>query len=197
MEISKELQRLFDENDGILQTSTAAQAGISRSLLSKYANSGLIERVSHGVYIPASEIADEMYSMQLRAKKIVFSHETSLFFHNLTDRTPFKHSITVPSGYKPSDVIKEVSKIYYIKPDLIKLGQTTVKTNMNHLVHAYDVERTICDVIRSRNKMDTQIVNDALRRYTSLKTADYNKLYQYASQLGIENVVQKYLEVLL
>lgn len=197
MEISTKLQHLFDENGGILQTSIATKAGISRSLLSKYAASGLIERVSHGVYIPSSEIADEMYSMQLRAKKIIFSHETALFFHNLTDRTPFKHSITVPSSYKPSDAIKEVSKIYYIKYDLIKLGQTTTKTNMNHFVHTYDVERTICDVIRSRNRIDTQIVNDALRRYTLLKTADYNKLYQYASKLGIENVLQKYLEVLI
>lgn len=138
-----------------------------------------------------------MYSMQLRAKKIIYSHETALFLHNLTDRNPFKHSITVPSGYKASDAIKSISKIYYIKPDLIKLGQTTVLTNMNHLVYTYDVERTICDVVRSRGKMDIQIVNDALRRYTALKTADYNKLYYYASQLNIENVLQKYMAVLL
>jgi predicted transcriptional regulator of viral defense system len=197
MEIPADLQRLFDENSGILQTCIAEQAGFSRSVLSKYSKNGLIERISHGVYTSANEIADEMYSMQLRARKIIFSHETALFFHNLTDRTPFRHSITVPSGYKPSEAIKGVCKIYYIKTDLIEIGQTSVKTNMKHLVKAYDVERTICDVIRSRNKMDTQIVNDALKRYTSLKTADYNRLYQYASQLGIQNVVQKYLEVLL
>lgn len=197
MEIPADLQRLFDENSGVLQTYIAEQAGFSRSILSKYAKNGLIERISHGVYTPVYEIADEMYSMQLRARKIIFSHETALFFHNLTDRTPFRHSITVPSGYKPSEAIKEVCKIYYIKTDLIEIGQTTVQNNMKHLVKAYNVERTICDVIRSRNKMDTQIVNDALKRYTSLKTADYNRLYQYASQLGIQNVVQKYLEVLL
>ena len=192
-----DLQDVFDKNNGILQTSTAEQAGLSRAILAKYANSGLIERISHGVYIPAGEIDDEIYSMQLRAKKLIFSHETALFLHGLSDRTPFRHSVTVPSGYKPSSVIKAVSKVFYIKPELFELGKTTAQTTMNHLVFTYDIERTICDVVRSRNKMDHQIVNDALKRYTSLKTADFNKLYSYASQLGINNVLQKYLEVLL
>ena len=61
----------------------------------------------------------------------------------------------------------------------------------------YDCERTICDIIRSRNKMDFNIVNSAIREYMKSKDKDLSQLMFYAREMGIERLVIEKLGVLL
>ena len=42
---------------------------------------------------------------------------------------------------------------------------TLIKTNFNNDVPVYDLERTVCDIIRSRNSMDYQVFQDTLKNY--------------------------------
>ena len=67
---------------------------------------------------------------------------------------------------------------------------------MGHEVISYDRERTVCDVLRSRQKMDRQIVIDALKRYV-MEKPDFNRLSEYGEIFGIRGVLRRYLEVLL
>ena len=191
------LQSLLAENNDVFLASKAIQAGLSRFDLSKFAERGLLERTGRGVYVVSGGIGDELFSLQERAKKIVYSHETALFLHGMTDRTPSRYSITVPSYYKASQTVKDKCKIYYIKPDLLALGLTELPSGMGHQVIAYDLERTICDVARSRNKIDGQIFIDALKNYASRRDANLNLLSDYARRLGVYRILRNYLEVLL
>ena len=68
---------------------------------------------------------------------------------------------------------------------------------MGHTIATYDLERTLCDVIRSRNKIDNQIVIDAIKQYSQNKAKDLHRLYQYAGEFGIEKILHRYLEVLI
>jgi len=52
-------------------------------------------------------------------------------------------------------------------------------------------------MIRSRNKIDIQIVNESMKRYVKLKTANFGLLGEYSKLMNVENIVQKYMEVLL
>ena len=140
---------------------------------------------------------DELLSISKRSTQIIFSHETALFLHGISDRTPFEHTITAPSGCIPSVAIKAECKVYYIKPELFKLGKTELKTPAGNLVPCYDVERTICDVIRSRNKLGTETFLAALKLYAANPKKDLNKLNSYAKKMRVANVLRQYLEVLL
>ena len=191
------LQSLLAENNDVLLASKAVQAGLSRFDLSKFTERGVLERVGRGVYVTHSGMGDELFSLQERAKKIVYSHETALFLHGMTDRTPNRYSITVPSYYKASQAVKDKCKVYYIKPDLLTLGLTELPSGMGHQVVAYDLERTICDVTRSRNKIDGQIFIDALKNYVLRRDMDLNRVNGYAHKLGVYKILRKYLEVLL
>jgi predicted transcriptional regulator of viral defense system len=135
--------------------------------------------------------------MQRRAKKIVYSHETALFFHGLTDRTPLRYSITVPASYKPSDAVKSICKIFYIKEDLISLGKEEIPSGMGHQITSYDIERTLCDIVRSRNKLDHQIFIEALKGYARRQDKDLDRLAEYAMQFGVLRLLRQYMEVLL
>jgi len=189
-----ELLRL---GNGVLLASEAEKAGISRMQLSKMVKDGILVRSRRGVYVKDGEIEDELYTIQKRAQKIIYSHETALFLHGLTDRTPFRYSITVPSGYKPSQSIRDKCKVYYIKQNLIDLGRTEAPSGYGHQIISYDMERTICDVLRSRNKIDGQIFSEALKNYSVHKNMNLNRLDNYAQQFNVRKLLRQYLEVLL
>ena len=197
MDYLEELENITIKNNGILFTADLARLNIPRTYLSKLVSMGRIERVSRGVYVLAGEIEDEMYYMQIKYPKLIYSHETALFMHGLSDRAPFEYSVTVPSSYKVVKGISENNKIYYIKNELHSLGITTAKTSFNNDIRLYNIERTICDIVRSRNKVDIQILNEALKRYIKLKSADFNLLGEYAKEFNIDNIIKKYMEVLL
>ena len=94
-------------------------------------------------------------------------------------------------------VTKAACKIYYIKPELFELGKTFLKTPAGNEVPTYDLERTICDCIRSRSQMGTETFLAALRLYAASPRKDLNKLSSYAKQMRVSNVLRQYLEVLL
>ena len=191
------VQNLLSQGNGMFSASKAAESGIHRQQLSNFVKSGILERAGRGVYISPGGLDDVLYWMQQRAKKIVYSHETALFLHRMTTRTPIRYSITVPSSYKPSDVIKSSCKIYYIKQDLIDLGKTEQSSGMGNTIVAYNIERTLCDLIRSRNKIDNQIIIEALKNYAGNIRKDLHLLNQYAEKFGIGKILNHYLEVLL
>ncbi len=197
MDFMAELAAIALEHGGIIETKVAAQHGISKAMLSKLYKENKIYRIAQGQYILPDDMQDELLSISRRSAQIIFSHETALFLHGISDRTPFEHTITAPSGCVPSAAIKAECRVYYIKSELFDLGRTTGKTPAGNLVPVYDLERTICDVIRSRNKMGTEIFLTALKLYAASPKKDLNRLNAYARQMRVANVLRQYLEVLL
>lgn len=197
MDYMSELTAIAENNGGIIETKIAAQHGISKAMLYKLCKSEQIQRIVKGQYILADDMQDELLSIGKRSERIIFSHETALYLHGISDRTPFEHTITAPSGCIPSAAIKSECKVYYIKDELFDLGRTTLKTPAGNEVQAYDLERTICDVIRSRNKIGTETFLSALKLYAVNTKKDLNKLNSYAKKLRVSNILRQYLEVLL
>ena len=197
MDYITELAAIASEHGGIIEAKIAAQRGISKAMLYKLCKEEKIHRIVKGQYILPDDMQDELLSISKRSDKIIFSHETALFLHGISDRTPFEHTITAPSGCIPSSAIKSECKVYYIKPELFELGKTTLKTPAGNDVTAYDLERTVCDVIRSRNKLGTETFLAALKLYAASTKKDLNKLNSYEKQLRVAKVLRQYLEVLL
>lgn len=191
------LDQLIQRQHGTVLSSDLDLYEIPRVYLQMMVAEGKLERVDRGVYVSIDAIEDEMFSMQTKYPKLVFSHETALYLHGLTDRTPFMYSASVPSGYKVVESVAERFKIYYIKKDLHELGVETVQSSHGNPVKTYNIERTICDLIRSRNRIDGQILNEAIKRFVKLKSADLSILMDYAKKLKIDTVLKHYLEVLL
>ena len=197
MDYIAELTAIASEHGGIIEAKVAAQHGISKAMLYKLCKEDKIHRIIKGQYILPDDMQDELLSISKRSDRIIFSHETALFLHGISDRTPFEHTVTAPSGCIPSTAIKAECKVYYIKPELFELGKTFLKTPAGNEVPCYDLERTICDCIRSRNKMGTETFLAALKMYAASPKKDLNKLNTYAKQMRVANVLRQYLEVLL
>ena len=163
------------------------------NLREKVAN-GDIVRIMHGVYANPDKDINEFWLLGQRYKNGIFSHNTALYFHNMTDRTPLHYDMTFPSNNR---VKNESLKVHYIKKELHQLGLTKLKLNDDLEIQVYNIERTICDIIRDRNKIDPQIFNNAMKEYLKRKDKNLKRLYEYARKFKIDKILEKYMEVLL
>ena len=197
MDINPKVFEFIRNNNNMITTSQMENLGFTRSLLSLYEKEGLLERERHGIYLLPNAVHDDMYTLMLCSEKIIFSHDTALFLNHLSDRTPFVHSVTIPSNAKLSKQLQEESVCYYIKPELHKLGMVKLKTTIGNSVRTYNAERTICDILRSRNRLDEETVIGAVKNYAVSSDKNLNLLAKYASQLGVSKILKRYMEVLL
>ena len=155
------------------------------------------ERASHGIYCSSEVWKDDMYLLQLRCPKIIFSHDTALFLLDMTDQEPLHYTITVKSGYNATHLREEGIKVYSIKKEIFELGTIKVKTPFGNEVLIYNPERTVCDMIRSRSQIEIQVFQDAMKRYIKRKDKNLHLLMEYAKKLRVNHLLSKYLEVLL
>ena len=197
MDHPEKLKKLIQKQHGTVLSSDLDRNEIPRVYLRKMLSEGQLERVGRGVYVSVDSIEDEMYFMQTKYPKLIYSHETALYLHGLSDRAPFQYSASVPSGYKVVGNVADRFKIYYVKKELHEQGVETVKSTHGNPIRTYILERTICDLIRSRNRIDVQILNDAVKRFVKIKSADYSILMDHAKKLRVETVLKNYLEALL
>ena len=197
MKINSIILDAIKKNNNIITTEQVVKLGFSRYLLSKYEKEGLLDRERQGVYILPDAVHDDMYTLMLRSNKIVFSHDTALFLNGLSERTPFVHSVTISNNTRVSKVVREECVCYYIKPELYELGMTVRKTTFGNEVRCYDAERTICDLLRSRNRVDEETVISAIKNYAASSSKNLNLLGEYASKFGVDKTLKRYMEVLL
>ena len=191
------LDQLVARGGGTIRVSDIDAAGVSKTYFYDYVRRYELRKAGHGIYQTADAWDDPFVLLQSRCSQAIFSHDTALFFHDLTDREPLHLSVTVKTGYNPHRLKSSGIIVYSIKKELHDLGVINAKTPYGNVVKVYDRERTICDMIRSRGKLETDTVLTAIKQYTGQKEKDINKLLKYAKALHVENIVRNYLEVLL
>ena len=189
--------QMANEKNGIVTSAEVTNAGISRGHFKILVDKGLLERVERGVYIIPTVFEDEMFNLQTKFKRGIFSHETALFIHNLTDRTPIKFSMTFPVGYNTKTLKKTKMKYSRVKKDCFEIGLVWAKSPAGNPIRVYNVERTLCDILRARSHTDIQVLTDAFKQYTRLQRKDIPLLSEYGKLLHVEKKLQSYLEVLL
>ena len=197
MSCFEKLDHLLEEQKGLLRTEQAIAAGISKPVFYRYVCEKNLERAAHGIYMAKDTWLDQMYLLHLRFSQAVFSHETALFFHDLTDREPMQYTVTVKTGYNPTKLKEEGTQVFTIKASLHETGIITMKTSFGNDVPVYDMERTICDIIRSRNHIEIQTFQEALKGYARRRDKNLRTLMHYAELFHVEKILRKYLEVLL
>lgn len=193
----EKILEMLKKNNGVITTFEVTKAGISRGTLKHLADAGTIERAARGVYQLAGVWDDEMYHLQVRYKKGIFSGETALYLHDLTDRTPKRFQMTFPNSYNPTNLKKENIKCNRVIKKLYDLGVVEIKTPTGNPVRAYNMERTLCDILRAQYDIDIQIVAEAFKRYAKRKDMNIPLLSEYAKKLRVEEKLRSYLEVLL
>lgn len=192
-----EIKKIADENNGIITTSDVTSRGISKTTLSTFVKQNDYERIYQGVYCSKDVWQDDLYLFSLRCPKTIFSHETALFLLDMTDSEPLNYTVTVKTGYNATHLRNDNIKVFSIKKEFFKLGIITVDTPYGNKILTYNAERTICDILRNRSKIEIGVFSDALKQYVKRKDKNLHRLVEYSKKLRVNNLLNKYLEVLL
>ena len=185
------------DDSGILLTKNAIEAGISKHALYNFIHDNGFEKAAHGVYASPETWKDENYILSLRCPQGVLSHDEALYYHGLTDREPLQKTITIYTGYGTSRMVADGIKVFTVKKELLDIGKEIVKTSYAHDIPLYNRERTICDLIRSRNRFEIQDFQTALKTYIMGKNKNLNRLMEYAKLFHVDKKIREYMEVLL
>lgn len=199
MNYAEQILQMAKENNGTVTAAEVTKAGILREHLKGLVDKGILERVERGVYIIPTIFEDEMFNLQMRFKRGIFSHETALFIHNLTDRTPIKYSMTFPKGYNTKSMQMQKANVKYtlVKKEHFEIGLVSAKSPAGNPIRVYNAERTLCDILQTKSHTDIQVITDAFKRYMRLTTKDIPRLSEYAKLFRVDKKLQSYLEVLL
>ncbi len=197
MNVSQTLDELAAQHNGYLVTSQVVACGISKPALASYVRRHGMERVARGVYLAQDAWEDALYQLHLSNTRIVFSHETALHLHGLMEREPKVVNVTVCAGYNATHLRRSGVRVFQAGRDFYELGAMEVQTPYGNTVRAYDMERTLCDVIRRKGKMDVQVFRHAVREYMASDEKDLGRLMSHAKKLRVEGAVRTYTEVLL
>jgi predicted transcriptional regulator of viral defense system len=194
---AERILQMASDNHGIITAEKITKAGILRSHIKILVDKDLLERVSRGVYVLPTAIEDEMLSLQIRFRRGIFSHETALFIHDLTDRTPLQYTLTFPLSYNTLSAKKENLRCMRVKTEYHSLGVMLANSPCQNTIRVYNPERTLCDILKTRSNTDIQIITDAFKQYVHNPQKNIPLLSHYSRVFHVEKRVRYYLDVLL
>lgn len=195
--MDKTLNELIDDNNGYLIASIAIKNGYSRQSVLYHAKKNNMQRISKGIYAKKDVWVDDLFCTYLNNQEIIYSFQTSLYLNGLMEREPAFTDVTVKYGYNATHLKKRGLIIHTSIDRLFQLGVKPIKTSFGNIVNSYDMERTICDIVKNKEKIDIQVFNYALNEYVKRKDKRIPTLLEYASKLKVLDQIKMYLEVLL
>ncbi len=193
----EKIKDLLDMSEsGSITTRQVTAAGIHRSVLTELTEEGILNRYGRGIYVKSDTWEDDLYLLQQKYCRGIYSHDTALYLLGYSDRTPAHYTMTFPKGYHAQTLKGENLIVKRTVPEFYLLGVIEVNSPSGNLIRIYDLERTLCDIVRGSGS-DIQIVNGAMKQYAADRNRDIHRLMQYAERLRAKTKIMRYMEILL
>ena len=187
---------LNDPTTDIITVKDMTAAGIWRGEVKTFVDQQALVRCGRGLYVKQEAWPDDLYLLQQRYPRGIFSHDTALYLLGYSDRVPLTYEITFPKGYNSVSLKQTNVAVKRVIPEIYNKGITEIESGFGHKVKIYELERTLCDIVRGKGS-EIQIVLDAMRRYAQSPDKDMMKLMQYAKLLHVAPKIMNYMRVLL
>lgn len=190
------MQEALREGEGILRVGDL-RGIVSRPTIAAFVREHGLVHVARGVYAAPNAWVDEFAILAGRSRRITFSHLSALELHDYLDQESALFHVTVPSGYNATSLLSGKTRVFYIKSDLYELGREEVNSPYGAVVPTYNIERTLCDMFRSRAHFESDKIASALKRYMNSSQRNIIRLSEYAQKLGVERVMKPIIEALI
>ena len=179
--------------------SSASQAkdkGVHGQTIRNMVDAGELYKIDRGLYSFDENWDDELYIIQKRFSRGIYSHDTAMYLLGYSDRTPSRYDMTFPQGYNSKKLDEYDLNVRHVKAENYLIGITTLLSPMGNEIRVYNLERSLCDILRGSGS-NVELINSAMRQYANSKNKNVPQLLQYAEQLRVKPKVLRYMEVLL
>lgn len=188
----KQLDHIVDEQNGYLRIIDVQRRGISKYRILTYIRGTGMTKVGAGVYAVPGAQNDWMYYLQIRNRRIIFSYESAMYLNGLSSKEPANPTISVVRGYNAKHIKDKGVIVHTVPEEWFELGVTEGTTKFGNKVRIYDQDRCICDLIRRRSRIDPEVYREAITKYFTDETRNYDKLREYAKIMQMEDKLAQY-----
>lgn len=194
--MKNELIKLFKQNKGYL-SAKQMQGTSLRYHLNKLIATKEVTKIRYGLYVLNSfPKYDEREIVATLIPNGVFCMFSAWSYHQLTTTVSYQYHIAIPRKLKLSLPEYPPIKLYYWSNKLQKSDIIQISVN-NQKINYYNLERSVCNAVKFRNKIGEDILLEVLKNYSKRKDKNIDKLMQIAKKLRIEKVISPYLKMLL
>ncbi len=192
------LGNILRSNGGYITRRQVDQNEIQSWFLTDFVRKERLEKLAAGFYAKPDWIPDDFLVFQYKYPKFIFSYESALYLLNLADSLPQTFEEKKKKNYRPFSPKENIAVIHTdYKKEIYELGIAEVETNLGNKVLAYNAEKTICDLIRRSERIDSEIYTKALYNYSKMKCRNPSQLIEYAKIMGIQKKVYDTMMVVL
>lgn len=191
--IHENLKYAFEQNNGVLTPEMALNYGIHDSTLRKAVERNDIQKYCRGVYFLEDLYYDDLYFMQLKYPKGVYSHETAVMLHTLSTYSPFYFHISFPENYRlGSDKAKEQYIRTYYTPEIERTDEyiEVMDSWDSNPIRVTNLEKTVVDMLRKKVPMPG-IVDEMINDYIDRDDTNIQKLVEYGTRFDVINQIEE------
>lgn len=193
----KILEKMIESGDGNLSRKDAIANGVPPASFARYVSSNRLVRIRRGVYAKDGAV-DDLFQLQRRYQRIVYSGITALYLLRLTDRIPDSIEFTIPKECRVRKESIGCNAICHIEnnEELFHLGNVSTGTMFGNNVTCYSKEKMVVEMIRKRDDYDSELFLKAVKTFLNGKDKDMDFLFQYARMRKVEEKVYQILEAM-
>ena len=175
-----------------------AQLGVAGETLQQLLRTGVVVRISRGLYAaPDRELTehDQLAQLAIKHPRLVFCLLTALQIHGLTTQSPHQVWVAISPNARAPRVEYPPLRIVRLSDPGLGLEQIT----LDGVVHipVTSVAKTVADCFKFRNKIGLDIALEALRDAWRQKKVTMDELWEWARLCRVANIMRPYLESLV
>ncbi len=191
------VKNIFSKYNFVMTTAQLKGEGIYYANIASLISHNVIEKVKRGYYhYIENDSGSEIIIINKLFPDAVLCMETALFYYGYSDRnhSAWNFAIDKMVSKGRTEIEYPFINAYRVESSILTMGETD-GTIDGEKVRIYDIDRTICDVLRNMNKMDKEIFNNAIRRYVNDERKNISNLMKYAKRLRVQKKVRDLIGV--
>lgn len=182
-------------NGGFISSTEAKKASLYNELL-EGTRSGEIVRVRQGIYALSEELSKQMIDVETVVPGGVLCLYSAWSHHELTTQIPQAYYIAVERSRKIILPDFPPIELSFMSRNVYELGVEETEID-GFKVKVYDLEKSVCDAIKYRNKIGLDVSSEILKNYLARKDRDITRLYEYAYQLRVGKRIDELIKFML
>lgn len=183
----------IESKGGIIRVSELSGDAEYKRLL-RAAKRGEVIRIRQGVYAEPTAILNTMIDVERIVPNGIVCMYTAWMHYQLSTTVPPAFCVAVERKRKIKTPDNPPMEIYYWKAENLMFGITESEIS-GFRIRITDVERSVCDAIKYRNKIGTDLCTEVVRSYLKRRDRNFSKLQEYAVKLRILGILNTYLEI--
>lgn len=157
---------------------------------------GNVVRLRNGIYALPDEMAKTMIDVETIVPGGILCMYSAWAYYELTTKLPPDICIAIEKKRKVMLPDYPPISLYYWSQSTYEIGVTQQEID-GYKVKIYDLEKSVCDAVKFRNKIGIDISSEILKNYLKRSDKNLTRLHEYAKRMRVANTMNNLIDYLV